>query len=62
MALAFLTVGAFAFPFLMSAPAQVWGIRAGFATYAVFGLAMTLAAVVLVVAVRRPFAASTVSA
>lgn len=37
-------IGAFVFPFLMSALAQGWGIRAGFATYAVFGIAMTLAA------------------
>jgi fucose permease len=34
-------IGAFAFPFVMSAIAQRWGIRAGFATYAVFGVAMT---------------------
>ncbi|MEO8757506.1 MAG: MFS transporter, partial [Devosia sp.] len=37
-------IGAFVFPFLMSALAQGWGIRAGFATYAVFAIAMTLAA------------------
>ena len=37
-------IGAFVFPFLMSALAQGWGIRAGFATYAVFGIVMTLAA------------------
>ena len=37
-------IGAFVFPFLMSALAQGWGLRAGFATYAVFGIAMTLAA------------------
>ena len=38
-------VGAFVFPFLMSALADGWGIRIGFATYAVFGVAMTLAAI-----------------
>jgi fucose permease len=38
-------IGAFAFPFLMSALADGWGIRIGFATYAVFGAAMTLAAI-----------------
>ena len=46
-------VGAFLFPFLMSALAQGWGIRAGFATYAVFGLAMTLAALGLSMAARK---------
>ena len=34
-------IGAFAFPFVMSAISQRWGIRAGFATYAVFAVAMT---------------------
>jgi fucose permease len=38
-------VGAFVFPFLMSALADGWGIRIGFATYAVFGVVMTLAAI-----------------
>ncbi len=38
-------IGAFVFPFLMSALADGWGIRIGFATYAVFGVAMTLAAI-----------------
>ena len=38
-------VGAFVFPFLMSALADGWGIRIGFAIYAVFGVAMTLAAI-----------------
>ena len=33
--------GAFIFPFLMSAIAQNWNIQAGFATYAVFAVAMT---------------------
>lgn len=46
-------VGAFLFPFLMSALAEGWGIRAGFATYAVFGVAMTLAALGLSVAARK---------
>lgn len=40
-------IGAFAFPFLMSAIAQSWGIRAGFATYAVFAVAMTVASLCL---------------
>jgi len=34
-------IGAFAFPFVMSAISQHWGIRAGFATYAVFAVATT---------------------
>ena len=46
-------VGAFLFPFLMSALAQGWGIRAGFATYAGFGVAMTLTAAGLAVSARR---------
>lgn len=37
-------IGAFLFPFVMSAISQSWGIRAGFATYAVFAVAMTVAA------------------
>jgi fucose permease len=37
-------IGAFVFPFLMSAIAQHWGIRAGFATYGIFAVAMTAAA------------------
>lgn len=36
-------IGAFLFPFVMSAIAQNWGIRAGFATYGVFAVAMTIA-------------------
>jgi fucose permease len=36
-------IGAFLFPFIMSAIAQNWGIRAGFATYGVFAIAMTVA-------------------
>lgn len=46
-------VGAFLFPFLMSALAQGWSLRAGFATYALFGVAMTLAAIGLAVSARR---------
>ncbi len=37
-------VGAFVFPFTMAALAQNWGIRAGFATYGVLAVAMTVAA------------------
>ncbi len=36
-------IGSFLFPFIMSAIAQDWGIRAGFATYALFAVAMTFA-------------------
>lgn len=46
-------VGAFLFPFLMSALAQGWGIRAGFATYAVFGVVMTGAALGLALAAAK---------
>ncbi len=46
-------VGAFAFPFLMSALSQNWGIRAGFATYAFFAVVMTLCAVGLAISVAR---------
>ena len=45
-------IGAFVFPFAMSALAQGWGLRAGFATYAVFGVAMTLAALGLSLAAK----------
>ena len=46
-------IGAFAFPFIMSAIAQHWGIRAGFATYGAFAVAMTaLAATLTLVAAR----------
>jgi len=31
-------IGSFVFPFAMSAISQHWGIRAGFATYAVFAV------------------------
>ena len=40
-------IGAFVFPFLMSAISQSWGIRAGFATYGVFAIAMTVVAAIL---------------
>ena len=46
-------IGAFVFPFLMSALSQSWGIRAGFATYAVFAVVMTLCAIGLAVSVAK---------
>lgn len=46
-------IGAFAFPFLMSALSQSWGIRAGFATYAVFAVVMTLCAIGLAISVKK---------
>jgi len=46
-------VGAFAFPFLMSAISQNWGIRTGFATYAVFAVVMTLVAAGFVLATSK---------
>ncbi len=46
-------IGAFAFPFAMSALSQTWGIRAGFATYGVFGVVMTLCVVGLAISVKR---------
>ena len=46
-------IGAFAFPFLMSALAQNWGIRAGFATYAIFAVVMTLCAIGLAASVAK---------
>ena len=46
-------IGAFAFPFLMSALAQNWGIRAGFATYAIFAVVMTLCAIGLALSVAK---------
>jgi fucose permease len=58
-------IGAFAFPFIMSAIAQNWGIRAGFATYGIFAVAMTLLAGILALTVtknaRRALAAATQS-
>ncbi|MEO8411004.1 MAG: MFS transporter [Propionivibrio sp.] len=46
-------VGAFVFPFLMSALSERWGIRVGFATYGVFAIAMTAVAVSLAVAAAK---------
>ncbi len=46
-------IGAFAFPFLMSALADEWGIRTGFATYAVFGFVMTATALALSLSILR---------
>jgi nitrate/nitrite transporter NarK len=37
-------IGSFLFPFIMAAIAQRWGIRTGFATYALLAAAMVLAA------------------
>lgn len=36
-------IGSFVFPFIMSTIAQNWGIRAGFATYGLFAIGMTIA-------------------
>ena len=58
-------IGAFLFPFIMSAIAQSWGIRAGFATYGVFAIAMTVAAYGMAKIAergRRPVAGTVVSA
>ncbi len=46
-------IGAFAFPFLMSAIAQNSGIRAGFATYGIFAVAMTIVGVWLAIIANR---------
>ena len=46
-------IGAFVFPFIMSAISQNWGIRVGFATYAVFAVVMTAFAVGLALSVSR---------
>lgn len=46
-------IGAFIFPFLMSAIAQNWGIRAGFATYGVFAIAMTVVGVWLAIIANK---------
>jgi MFS family permease len=46
-------VGAFVFPFVMSALSQAWGIRWGFATYGAFAILMTAAALALSVAAAR---------
>lgn len=56
-------IGSFLFPFIMSAIAQSWGIRAGFATYAVFAIAMTIAAYGMArIAGKRPGAGAVASA
>ena len=55
-------IGMFVFPFVMSACAQAWGIRAGFATYGVFAAMMTAAAVGLAVAAARHAAAASATA
>lgn len=59
-------IGSFVFPFIMSAIAQHWGIRAGFATYGAFAAAMTaLAAILALIAAKgkqgQAVAARTVS-
>ena len=46
-------IGMFVFPFAMSATAQHWGIRAGFATYGAFAALMTVAAAGLAIAAAR---------
>ncbi len=58
-------IGAFLFPFVMSAIAQNWGIRAGFATYGMFAVAMTIAGYGLASIAKRgkpPVAGKVVSA
>ena len=45
-------IGAFVFPFFMSAMSQHWGIRVGFITYGVFAIAMTVVAASLARAAR----------
>jgi len=47
-------IGSFVFPFVMSAISQHWGIRAGFATYALFAAAMTVSAAGLALAAAKP--------
>lgn len=46
-------IGLFLFPFLMSAVAQNWGIRAGFATYGVFAAGMTIVGLWLAIVVNK---------
>ena len=55
-------IGSFVFPFLMSSIAQNWGIRAGFATYAVFAAGMTVVGVWLAVIASRSRDARALSA
>ena len=45
-------IGSFIFPFLMSAIAQNWGIQAGFATYGIFAVAMTVVGVWLAIVAK----------
>jgi fucose permease len=52
-------VGAFVFPFLMSAFTQHWGIHAGFASYAILAIAMSASAVALARAAARQRASAT---
>lgn len=46
-------IGAFAFPFIMSNIAEVWGIKAGFAAYAVFSVAVIGACAGLIRGARK---------
>jgi fucose permease len=46
-------IGAFAFPFIMSNIAEAWGIRAGFAAYAVFSIAVIAACAGLIRGARK---------
>ena len=46
-------IGAFLFPFAMSAMADQWGIRAGFGAYAAFALVMSIAAMGMASMIRR---------
>ena len=46
-------IGAFLFPFAMSAMADQWGIRAGFGAYAAFALVMSIAALGMASMIRR---------
>jgi len=56
-------IGAFVFPFFMSAMSQHWGIRIGFATYGVFAIAMTaIAASLAIVAAKEKAAVNAASA
>ncbi len=46
-------IGAFAFPFVMSNIAEIWGIRAGFAAYAVFSVAVVVSCAGLIRGARK---------
>ncbi len=52
-------IGAFVFPFIMSNIAAAWGMRAGFATYAVFSVAVVILNFVLVGISKRSNQAET---